>query len=288
MARLSSSVSETLARIGAHQLRAGTAGRGLSLAEWTNDDNRACYDHPGHHTLSIYVAGGERNVREDGEISGGAPDKLCLLPAGHESYWRIGGPVHMFHLYIEPEALNYQALATFDMDPRRIEVMDLTFADDPALAMIARGAVLPLDWQAENERMALSSACHLLLHRVLKAHVSRPGRGAVKGGLAPALKRRLAEYIEAHLEDGLTLDDLAHQAGLSTYHLAKMFRSSFGLPPHRYVNERRIERARSLLRGEAMSLAQIALACGFASQSHFTNAFKAATGLTPRAWRDRV
>ncbi|MBK3423861.1 helix-turn-helix transcriptional regulator, partial [Methylobacterium ajmalii] len=117
----------------------------------------------------------------------------------------------------------------------------------------------------------------------------------VTGGLSPAIRRRTAEVIEARLAEALSLDDLAEAAGLSPFHFAKMFKASFGVPPHRYVTERRIARAKDLL-GKGLpgedfsaagreSLAEVALACGFASQSHFTRRFKQATGFTPAAWR---
>lgn len=286
MEKNSPSVSEALARIGAHLERAGSAGRGLAVAEWSNRDNRACYDRPGHHTLSIYLSGGQRVVREDRQISGGAPDKLCLLPAGHESRWLIGGPIRMFHLYIDPEVLAYQALTAFDVDPRHVDLMDLTFVDDPAMSMIVRGGVLPLDWNERSDRMALDSACHLLIHHTLRRHNRRAQREIVRGGLAPSVRRRIVDYIEAHLDQTLTLDQLASEAGLSTFHFAKMFRISFGIPPHRYLAERRVERARNLLRSGGLALAQMALACGYASQSHFTKAFRSATGITPGEWRN--
>ena len=100
-----------------------------------------------------------------------------------------------------------------------------------------------------------------------------------------AVRRRVAELIEARLAEALTLEVLADAAGLSTFHFAKMFKASFGLAPHRYVTERRIARAKGLLEEGRTSLAGIALACGFASQSHFTRRFAQATGLTPAAWR---
>ncbi|MEZ2128116.1 MULTISPECIES: helix-turn-helix domain-containing protein [unclassified Sinorhizobium] len=286
MEKNSPSVSEALARTGAHLERAGSAGRGLSVAEWSNRDNRACYDRPGHHTLSIYLSGGERVVREDGQISGGAPDKLCLLPAGHESRWLIGGPIRMFHLYIDPEVLAYQALTAFDVDPRHVDLMDLTFVDDPAMSMIVRGGVLPLDWNERSDRVALDLACHLLIHHTLRRHIRRAEREIVRGGLSPSVRRRIVDHIEAHLEQALTLDQLASEAGLSTFHFAKMFRISFGMPPHRYLAERRVERARNLLRSGSIELVQVALACGYASQSHFTKAFRSATGITPGEWRN--
>ncbi|HXV30926.1 MAG TPA: AraC family transcriptional regulator [Sinorhizobium sp.] len=282
----SPSVSEALARTGAQLERAGSLGRGVSLAEWSNCDNRARYDRPGHHTLSIYLAGGDKVVREDRQISGGAPDKLCLLPAGHESRWYIGGPLRMFHLYIDPDILAYRALAAFDIDPRHVDLMDLTFADDPAVAMIVRGGVLPLDWGEKSDRMALDAACQLLIHHILKRYNRRAEQTVVRGGLSPSARRRTVDYVEAHLDRPLTLDHLAAEAGLSTFHFAKMFRVSFAMPPHRYVAERRVERAKQHLRAESLSLVQVAAACGYASQSHFTKAFKAAVGITPGEWRN--
>ncbi|MGX7707510.1 helix-turn-helix domain-containing protein [Methylobacterium sp. Gmos1] len=288
-------VRDALSRTGAALLRSAEIGRGLSLAEWHNRDNRARYDRPDHHTLSLYLEGGEGVVREDGALSGGGPDKVCLLPAGHESRWLIGGRLRMVHLYVAPETLAYQAVSALDVDPRTVSLREATFAEDPATAMLIRGAVLPLDWAAGADRMALGSACHLLLHALLRRHAGPGGQRAVKGGLSPAVRRRIAELIEARLAEALTLEVLADEAGLSTFHFAKMFKASFGLAPHRYVTERRIARAKDLLAKDLLAkdllvdgrtgLAGIALACGFASQSHFTRRFAQATGLTPAAWR---
>ena len=283
MKQPSPSVADALARTGARLERAGTVGRGISLAEWSNRGSETHYDRPGHHTLSVYLTGGERVVREDLRLSGGAPDKLCLLPAGHESRWHVGGPVRTFHLYLEHEALAYRALTAFDVDPRRIDLRDTTFSDDPAMAAIVRGAVLPLDWTEPGEHSALDAACHVLVHRLLRQYVDRDG--AVGGGLSPATRARIGDLIEAHLGETLTLDRMAEEARLSTFHFAKMFRVSFGLPPHRYIGARRIERAKLLLRLKELALANIALSCGFSSQSHFTRAFKSATSMTPGEWR---
>ncbi|MCP1542684.1 AraC family transcriptional regulator [Methylorubrum extorquens] len=226
-------------------------------------------------------------MREDRQLSGGGPDKLCLLPAGHESRWHIGGSLRMFHLYVEPDVLAYRALTAFDVDPRRINVQDLTFSDDPAMAMIVRGGVMPLDWTEGGDGPALDAACHLLVHRLLRQYAKTAGQAPVRGGLSPTTRQRIAALIEAHLDEPLTLDRLATEARLSTFHFAKMFRVSFGMPPHRYLGARRIERAKQLLRGEPAGLAEVALACGYASQSHFTRVFKTATQMTPGEWKKR-
>lgn len=280
-------VSEVLSQTSARLWRKGTAACGLAFAEWEWRDAEgwANYDQPGHHTLSVYLEGGDKIVRADRQLLGGAPDKFCLMPAGHASRWHVGGPIRMFHLYIDPAVLAYQAHAAFNIDPRLIDLQDLTFVDDPAIAMIVRGAVLPLDWSDHADRTALDSACHLLIHRLLRHHTDRATKEVVKGGLAPAVQRNLTEYIEANLSSALTLEELARRANLSTFHFAKMFRTSVGLPPHAYVAKRRVDRAKCLLRDGRLELAQIALACGYASQSHFTRAFKGEAGMTPGAWR---
>lgn len=99
------------------------------------------------------------------------------------------------------------------------------------------------------------------------------------------LRRRLMEYIDNRLAEPISLGELAAYAALSEYHFARMFRESFGMPPHQYVLARRLELARKLLRDGELPLGEIALACGFASASHFSNRFRAAVGATPGAYR---
>ncbi|MDX3944797.1 AraC family transcriptional regulator [Pseudomonas aeruginosa] len=93
------------------------------------------------------------------------------------------------------------------------------------------------------------------------------------------------ERLAGDLEQPLELGSLAELAALSEYHFARMFRVSFGLPPHRYVLERRLARARDLLAYSAQSLQEVSLACGFASPSHFNRRFREAHGATPGQYR---
>ncbi len=140
-----------------------------------------------------------------------------------------------FHLYVEPEQLAYRALTGFDLDPRRIDLMDLTFSDDPAIAMLIKGGILSLDWKDASDRLALDSACQLVIYQILKRHGFRPDTPPLHGGLTTAACRRIVDYIEAHLDQPLVLDHLAGETNLSN-HFARMFRVSFGMPPHRYVD----------------------------------------------------
>jgi AraC-like DNA-binding protein len=114
-------------------------------------------------------------------------------------------------------------------------------------------------------------------HRIT---TERPIRGLQKWRL-----RRVAEYVDAHLSQKVTLVDLAGVAGLSRMHFASQFRAATGLRPHEYVLRQRIGRADELLRHSTMAIVEIALTVGFQTQAHFTTVFKRFVGYTPRRWR---
>ena len=110
-------------------------------------------------------------------------------------------------------------------------------------------------------------------------------RPHVRGGLAPGALRRVRDYIEANLESRVDLGQLAATANLSRCHFAYAFKQSMGCPPHRYIMSRRLERARHLLVTSSGAIAEIAIATGFADQSHFSRAFRAFFDVSPLAFR---
>ena len=111
----------------------------------------------------------------------------------------------------------------------------------------------------------------------------RPARHA--GGLAPRQARLARDLLLADLETDPSLPELAAACGLSVRHFSRAFRASFGAPPHQWVLQQRVARARDLLLRSGAPLSDIALACGFADQSHLTRVFHAAVGASPAAWR---
>lgn len=105
------------------------------------------------------------------------------------------------------------------------------------------------------------------------------------GGLSPARERLVKDMMLADLAGEFTLRELAEACGLSDAHFSREFRQTTGKPPHRWLLEQRVERAKDLLAYTERNISEIALACGFADQSHLTRVFSRATGLTPGAWR---
>ena len=106
-----------------------------------------------------------------------------------------------------------------------------------------------------------------------------------KGGLASRPLKRVIEHINEHLQDELSLVELSRIAKLSPHHFATAFKASTGISPHQYVIERRIGRARDLLRQKEKTISEIAVAVGFSSQSHLTTNFRRTMGVTPRKFQ---
>ena len=122
------------------------------------------------------------------------------------------------------------------------------------------------------------------------AHLHRMGGGRpdepAKGGLSASSLRRLNEYVADNLDRPISLDDLSSVTGLSKRHFIRAFAESAGQTPHRYVVSQRIEKAKQLLAGSSDSITEIGLAVGFSHAQHFSNKFKALTGLTPSKYRE--
>jgi AraC family transcriptional regulator len=97
--------------------------------------------------------------------------------------------------------------------------------------------------------------------------------------------RQIEEFIDARLEHGIDIAELAARIGFSQSYFFRVFRKSFGISPHRYLMRRRLALAQRLLTKSELGLAEIALKAGFADQSHFSRSFQQFTGLSPGAFR---
>jgi len=259
-------------------------GDGLAAALWNNRDDARDYQAPSHHTLSCYIADGTGTHRRQRPADKGAPNKLCIMPAGQESNWVVNGSIRLAHLYISEAQFALGCVRLLDREPREVQLQEATFLDDPQQSLRFR-QLISMDWDEPGERLLASSLAHEIVDHAVLSQVGLRQGLRLKGGLAPSLRRQLVEYMEAHLDQPITLGELALHCNLSEYHFARMFRSSFGVPPHQYLLARRLHRACQLLRLGELPLGQVALLCGFASASHFSNRFRQAFGATPGDYR---
>jgi AraC family transcriptional regulator len=195
--------------------------------------------------------------------------------------WR--GPAHFILLETSLESVH--AVAGNDVAARALEVRP-AHGRDQLLTQLALG--LRDELQAGNPRgrlygetLGAAFTAHLLhTHGAFPVELRR-----LRGGLAPGRLRLVLEYIDAHLETAPSLEDLANVAGFSSFHFARLFKQSTGIAPHQYFSKRRVELATTLLREGRLSIAEIALRCGFANQSHFADVFRRALGVAPREYR---
>ena len=107
------------------------------------------------------------------------------------------------------------------------------------------------------------------------------GRHRYRGGLPGGALRRVRAYIDDHIGERISLDQLARQAGVSRFHFARQFRLSTGESPMGYLRRARIERSKSILQSRDSTIAEVAARLGFSDQSHFTRTFGRLVGVSP-------
>jgi AraC family transcriptional regulator len=212
-----------------------------------------------------------------------APSTIAVLPAGLAYSARrgrqLGKPCRKLVLGMSPGFLQ-SALGTayagreliprFGDHDRFIEHTLRALADDVR-------AGYPCD-ALYGDSLAVALAVHLGRH-----HSAAPDASLARDA---ARQRAIRAYIHDQLGEPLALAELAGVAQLELFAFARWFKAAFGVPPHRYVVLARIERAKTLLATSDDSLAQLALACGFSSQSHFAATFRRFVGVSPSAYRD--
>ncbi|MFZ5558705.1 MAG: helix-turn-helix transcriptional regulator [Pseudomonadota bacterium] len=253
-----------------------------------------CEADPSTHILSVHLTPGLHfEAFVDGRHAYGRTSSVGtvnLVRAGEQPRAVIApcSKAVVLHLYV-PDAL-VQACVEEAGEARReaVELIDPAVERDPTLERVGQLVVSEMQRREMPSRLLLEAfgieAATQLVRRWSNLGAPAERRS---GGLPPAVLRRLRDLIETRLADDLSMAELAAEAGLSASHFREAFAQATGASPSRYVAERRIERAKGLLAREA-GLAEIALACGFADQSHLTRRFREATGLTPKAWRDQL
>jgi AraC family transcriptional regulator len=194
-------------------------------------------------------------------------------------------PLDSVNYFLPRKTLN--AIAD-DADASRVS--DLTFTPgvgvmDQVVAGLTRQLLPAFD---NPDRVSQLFADHISL--ALGFHIAHTYGGMRtiarrQGGLAAWQERRAKELMSANLEEDVSTAELAKECSLSVGHFARAFRHSTGVSPHQWLLRRRIDEAYGLLRDSRLSLAEIARACGFADQSHFTKAYTRRRGISPGAWR---
>jgi AraC family transcriptional regulator len=197
---------------------------------------------------------------------------------------RITHPHETLNFHIPRAALD--ELADDAGRPRLAHLACTPGIVDPVLVHLA-AALLPA---FERPEQANSLFVDYVMLAVCSYLVDTYGDGAQppavrKGGLTTAQLRRAKEILVANSSGHILLADVARECGLSRQYFTKAFKATTGLAPHRWLQQHRIDHAKQRLSETSLPIADIAILCGFADQSHLTRVFTTLVGLSPAAWR---
>jgi AraC family transcriptional regulator len=139
-----------------------------------------------------------------------------------------------------------------------------------------------------GDTLYLEALCTVICREVLVAQSQSQAAKLLrpKGGLSPRSQRLVKDYLQCHMDQKVELQTLSAVVGISQFHFARAFKVSFGLPPHKYLLNMRLQRAVELLRDPGRSITDVALNVGFSCSSEFARAFRQALGRTPRDFRN--
>jgi AraC family transcriptional regulator len=272
----------------------GQGWHGLLAERWHHSEGDLGEVRPRETEVIVMLDGALRvRRRGDGQLQqhDAVPGTVWLCPAGiREDMIHLYGEIReSVHLYLPALPLAKTATEELDRDPARIGLRYSGGFRDPLIESIGRTVAAELRGPGPTaalmvETLSAALGVYILRHYADRSSAASQPLPTVKGALDGRRLARVLAFIDANLGRELGLEELAREACLSPFHFARSFKAATGLPPHQYVLQRRHAHAKALLAGRALSLAEVAFACGFSSQAHFSTSFKQATGMSPSAF----
>jgi len=241
-----------------------------------------------HHRVTVALTVEQGTAHIDGGPAQSfrfSPGEFSFTPAGVLTR-AIQPAVRMMQTVQSP--VTYDSIISEIVRGRNIQLGQRHPINDPLVSQMV-STIIHETQSGFLDRVLVDALNTALAVRIVRHFVDASKIApAPSNGLSGERLRRVRDYIEAHLDDRLTLADLAGVACLSPYHFSRSFKHAVGVGPQRYVMQRRIERAKTLMRRTRQPLASIALEVGFADQSHLTGVFPRETGMTPGRFRAAV
>ena len=238
----------------------------------------ASYQHGTRRDGESYVEGLPRSTLRD------MTKKLIFVPASHE-YREWHDPRTLpgvTYFYFDPAELQ----AEFEGNDADISFAPRLLFEDSTIWGTAAKLKQAIDSRGAENRLYVEALGVLLVHELIRLNRGAPrSEPPVRGGLAAWQQRVITGYIDEHLSEQIPLAVLAGLARLSTYYFCRAFKQSFGVPPHRYHTNQRIEQAKVMLAARKHSVTEIGLTLGFSDTSSFTAAFRKISGQTPSSYQ---
>lgn len=278
----------------------GTERDGFGAALWHQPCNGShevtAEPDPHWHVISIAQNQFEVEARKGtatvvrGPVRAGA---VQIMQAGVKPWAHHMGSFSLLHLYVSRRFVERVMAEACQGGSNEIELLDPHCATDPGMALLGDHILREMRAPQALHRVRLETLMLKVVIELVCRHSSAANRflaasrcGA--GGLSPHKLSVCTDYMHAHLAEDITLEQVASQAGLSTYHFCRAFKESVGTTPYQWLIAKRIEAAQRLLADESVSIGDVAFDAGFNSPSHFATAFRKAVGVSPSAFRQRL
>jgi len=214
----------------------------------------------------------------------GVPGNLCITPAGQSIGASWENTLDNLGITFAPDFVVRTAIENrFNSS---FEFAEIYKKEDSLIQHIGLALLAEAGSETPAGRLYADSLIQTLTLHLLKNYsTANLKQENTHGGLSGYRLRRVKEFINANLEEDLSLAEIAAASDLSQYHFARAFRTSTGLTPQQYLMRQRVERAKELLANDNLPIVEISLRTGFKNQSHFTTLFRKFTKLTPKTWR---
>jgi AraC family transcriptional regulator len=215
------------------------------------------------------------------------PGTITITPAGPVPDLRLHTQAELVHCALDERFVRG---VVEEMDAgRALHPAFRPAIQDEAIRGILGMLMMELEGEAPCGRLYVDSLAHALATRyLLLDRLPGPMTPSSVSGLPSRILNRIRAKIEDNIEADLTLDSLAEESGYSRAHFLRMFRAATGVTPHQYVLDLRLNRAQDCLRKKNVSMIDVALSCGFSSQSHMTSVFRQRLEMTPGEFRRSV
>jgi len=241
-----------------------------------------------HHVLAIAYNQFQLEVRKDGKSQTQLVDNgvIQLTPANVSQWLRWDREGEFLIVTLCPEFM--EKVVYESVKGNVIELIPQFSIIDPVIQHTAAALKAAIETEYSPNTLFGESAATMLAVRLLQAYATcKPVIKTYSDGLAKNKLQVAIDYINAHLDQDIKLTDIAELLGVSHYYFCHLFKQSVGITPHQYLIQQRIEKAKILLQNRELSIAEVALECGFTDQSHLTKHFKRIVGLTPKTMRSQ-
>ncbi|MCU0535760.1 MAG: AraC family transcriptional regulator [Hydrococcus sp. Prado102] len=247
-------------------------------------------NHPSEHLICLSLV--PRPIKIVQTQNGRVVDRgihrkgdIAIAPAGL-SKWQWEGEDRYLGLSFSTSFIEKVALEALETNPNRLSLDPKFRVRDPQIQQLGMMLLSEIQNGGLGGGLYVESLANVLAVHLLRNYSSVTSNVApYSDGLPEYQLAQAIEYINEYLSQDIKLTDLATLLDMSQFHFSRRFKQSMGISPHQYLIGQRVEKAKQLLARSDLSIAEVAIECGFNSQSHLGQWFRQLTGMTPKAYQ---